>query len=107
LFLLLSLRPSPRSTLFPYATLFRSCGLTLRGIQPHAVEQRFRDANLVAGDAVVRLAQRPHRRERRFEQLRLNLREIADNQLRQRSEEHTSELQSRENLVCRPLPENK
>src|SRR2546430_5438860 len=65
------IRRPPRSTLFPYTTLFRS----ERGEGPS--EQRFRI---------------PHRPPR--EQV-------------QRSEEHTSELQSQSNLVCRLLLEKK
>src|SRR5690606_41042805 len=66
------IRPPPRSTLFPYTTLFRSRG------RPAAVAA---DPDDGGGD---------------------DLRAGAD-----RSEEHTSELQSRENLVCRLLLEKK
>src|SRR2546430_10706159 len=71
------IRRPPRSTLFPYTTLFRSevpllpCGL-----------RRLRPAR--AASAVV-----------------------AHLGVRQRSEEHTSELQSQSNLVCRLLLEKK
>src|SRR5579883_2257966 len=65
------IRPPPRSTLFPYTTLFRS----------HGVE-------CVPGREACRPAQKPMRPKGR-------------------SEEHTSELQSRENLVCRLLLEKK
>src|SRR5215475_15267517 len=68
-FFFLMIRRPPRSTLFPYTTLFRSrfcavrlsIGMISAGVRPHAA----------------------------------------------RSEEHTSELQSRENLVCRLLLEKK
>src|SRR5690625_7076277 len=75
------MRPSPRSTLFPYTTLFRSFGTaddakrgggTYRGRASH---QRVWDSQCEA---------RPRR-----------------------SEEHTSELQSRGHLVCRLLLEKK
>src|SRR5436309_4838920 len=69
------IRRPPRSTLFPYTTLFRSSGLW----------------GLAAGGAPLRV--RGGRRSRR--------------RLPGRSEEHTSELQSRENLVCRLLLEKK
>src|SRR2546428_9404116 len=71
-FFFLMIRRPPRSTLFPYTTLFRSSGLFIQkprhfrafGLQQHPVQ-------------------------------------------RYRSEEHTSELQSRSDLVCRLLLEKK
>src|SRR5437667_713062 len=72
LFFLMIRRP-PRSTLFPYTTLFRSCG-------PHDHRR---------GSA----AQAPPRPER--------------HPVPARSEEHTSELQSHHDLVCRLLLEKK
>src|SRR3712207_7183010 len=74
------IRRPPRSTLFPYTTLFRSGGdgAPLGG-----------RAGLDGRDA-RRAGHRPHHRRR------------AD-----RSEEHTSELQSRQYLVCRLLLEKK
>src|SRR3712207_8992521 len=91
------IRRPPRSTLFPYTTLFRSVvhletdalgrvdGRSGRGPDDHAVPQdldRELFAELVAGgdDHVP---------------------------VRERSEEHTSELQSRQYLVCRLLLEKK
>src|SRR5206468_12482364 len=76
------LRP-PSSTLFPYTTLFRSDhgGIRLR----------------LARDLDHRLAERVERL------LRLGLGRLDH----QRSEEHTSELQSRSDLVCRLLLEKK
>src|SRR3712207_7936975 len=78
------IRRPPRSTLFPYTTLFRSF---------RSVLLRHR-ARLCARDAL-----RPLRRRRggSREQIRA----------RDRSEEHTSELQSRQYLVCRLLLEKK
>src|SRR5256885_10983901 len=74
------IRRPPRSTLFPYTTLFRS----------------------VVGDGVDRDALLAHQglRARRHQQQALAV-------LDQRSEEHTSELQSPCNLVCRLLLEKK
>src|SRR2546427_545237 len=75
LFFLMIRRP-PRSTLFPYTTLFRSLGAVDHAAQ-HAVQifaQQAHDAGLGG---------------------------------RLRSEEHTSELQSQSNLVCRLLLEKK
>src|SRR5207302_8307230 len=98
-FFFLSRQP-PRSTLFPYTTLFRSilrfplsCK-TPGGIYQGEREQTVRPAGLAftkTGTGCVRLrrCERPPR------------------QSGPRSEEHTSELQSRENLVCRLLLEKK
>src|SRR5690606_39686097 len=78
---LIILRP-PRSTLFPYTTLFRS-----------EVADRRRAA--LAGDLLARLL------DQHLDQAVLGA------EATHRSEEHTSELQSRENLVCRLLLEKK
>src|SRR2546430_7571969 len=90
LFFFLMIRRPPRSTLFPYTTLFRSgvevgvaCRASLGGVVhglPQEVEAR-RDAGRV---------ELFERRDARFHRLT-------------RSEEHTSELQSQSNLVCRLL----
>src|SRR3989449_5599366 len=86
------IRRPPRSTLFPYTTLFRSRRLELReprmqgGEEPHLVgPPRAGDRLLVQSDG-ARLV--PPRGD-------------------VRSEEHTSELQSRLHLVCRLLLEKK
>src|SRR2546430_7023493 len=75
LFFFLMIRRPPRSTLFPYTTLFRS--------QPEAA-------------AVAWAAARPARVDHDIVAVRAG-----------RSEEHTSELQSQSNLVCRLLLEKK
>src|ERR671926_1550702 len=75
-FFFLMIRRPPRSTLFPYTTLFRS--------------------------ARARPGVRPGRRHLDTEVLRLRLRRTD-----RRSEEHTSELQSHSDLVCRLLLEKK
>src|SRR2546427_6844332 len=67
------IRRPPRSTLFPYTTLFRSL---LEGVTLAVVQDRH-----------------PGRRDRLVDDVR--------------SEEHTSELQSQSNLVCRLLLEKK
>src|SRR5690606_41745375 len=93
------------STLFPYTTLFRSVvvdfvivpGDKPRALRMHAVQQRI-GAVLRVPDAVI--AQRLDLLARVASQS-----SVASAVLR--SEEHTSELQSRENLVCRLLLENK
>src|SRR3712207_6984079 len=92
------IRRPPRSTLFPYTTLFRSAGLGAPHPAPHGARQLRPPARLgpAAGDGVV------PRGVRR----RLRLGDAAEHH-RHRSEEHTSELQSRQYLVCRLLLEKK
>src|SRR2546428_7738047 len=80
------IRRPPRSTLFPYTTLFRSLRV-LAGPRPPPS---------VAGASGARRRRRP-----RVSEGRRNLRGNG------RSEEHTSELQSRSDLVCRLLLEKK
>src|SRR3989475_2836404 len=75
------IRRPPRSTLFPYTTLFRSC-----------VES----VNTLIGDLVQPTAE-----------VARVIESVAKGDLSQRSEEHTSELQSQSNLVCRLLLEKK
>src|SRR2546429_1070008 len=86
------IRRPPRSTLFPYTTLFRSAQPYARipqlvvyqrsGVQPRATLQ------LESAKVAVRAGS-------------------AQERILQRSEEHTSELQSRLHLVCRLLLEKK
>src|SRR3989442_7699222 len=87
------IRRPPRSTLFPYTTLFRS-----RFVQPF--EQRKPPAQAFV---VLDLAAHGARGDRR--DLGFDAADVGD--LVDRSEEHTSELQSRPHLVCRLLLENK
>src|SRR2546427_6085813 len=92
------IRRPPRSTLFPYTTLFRSVSSAVR-----ACFSAIRDMNVmlvVARFAVKRQEDQPEHVERR--QQRGGQPESV-----QRSEEHTSELQSQSNLVCRLLLEKK
>src|SRR5256885_11199352 len=95
------IRRPPRSTLFPYTTLFRShVGL----IRPHV---RHRDVE-PRGGVRGALHAGVHPAEARVEQIpQLIEREIRHEHLPDRSEEHTSELQSPCNLVCRLLLEKK
>src|SRR3712207_7889047 len=95
------IRRPPRSTLFPYTTLFRSASIRLaRGGLGLGVE---------ALPDLVRLpldllGAQPVRRGRGVAQVPLGVeRGLAPG----RSEEHTSELQSRQYLVCRLLLEKK
>src|SRR5258707_3568611 len=81
------IRRPPRSTLFPYTTLFRS-GRPRRHRVPVGSLDAAQESHLVR--------ERRERRERTHQTLLLV-----------RSEEHTSELQSRQYLVCRLLLEKK
>src|SRR5687767_15181519 len=96
------IRRPPRSTLFPYTTLFRSHG-------ERAALDRLRIEDL-AGDGGE--GERRHV-ERRIEDdlaaagLDADLELVSDRELPGRSEEHTSELQSLAYLVCRLLLEKK
>src|SRR2546426_9191607 len=78
------IRRPPRSTLFPYTTLFRS---RAAGGETTLREHQMRQRHLVGADQSHRRATRPAAPVR--------------------SEEHTSELQSPCNLVCRLLLEKK
>src|SRR3712207_8323171 len=88
------IRRPPRSTLFPYTTLFRSALAAGPGSQLHQHPERVdrRHADGTALPALRDGQQQEPERTRRGEQ---------------RSEEHTSELQSRQYLVCRLLLEKK
>src|SRR3712207_8729751 len=94
------IRRPPRSTLFPYTTLFRSAHRAPRlrlgvGLGPqHA--RRHEDA--AVGDG---------REDGAVDRVVREVRDAAGDQVVARSEEHTSELQSRQYLVCRLLLEKK
>src|SRR2546429_1025782 len=85
------IRRPPRSTLFPYTTLFRSVSDRAAGRRFETPEEAFAKAR-----EARRAASAPHSGSRPG-----GVRAGA------RSEEHTSELQSRLQLVCRLLPETK
>src|SRR5260370_6459006 len=85
----LMIRRPPRSTLFPYTTLFRSVGAAALSDM------------LQAKTALSRAGLRVTRIQGSLEQV------LGDMALLMRSEEHTSELQSHLNLVCRLLLEKK
>src|SRR3712207_7139909 len=93
------IRRPPRSTLFPYTTLFRSRALA-RGLRVEEVPITFRDRS--AGDSKMsaRIAL-----EAIWLVPALRLARRRDGLPEARSEEHTSELQSRQYLVCRLLLE--
>src|SRR5690606_41423833 len=89
------MRRPPRSTLFPYTTLFRS-GIGLNELigQVNTYGSVLQNAGFSMEESAVLFGQ-------------LNQGGIAVSRIMPRSEEHTSELQSRENLVCRLLLEKK
>src|SRR3712207_8276306 len=89
------IRRPPRSTLFPYTTLFRSGRRGVHGAGGDAAASHGARAVAVAAHAP-----RPRRRARAARTLRAPVGGA-------RSEEHTSELQSRQYLVCRLLLEKK
>src|SRR2546430_12302143 len=91
------IRRPPRSTLFPYTTLFRSI-VTL--VRPSSIF-------LKCLNVIARPAAMPGRynRSRQFNLGRGTV--IVIDRFSARSEEHTSELQSQSNLVCRLLLEKK
>src|SRR3712207_6992792 len=90
------IRRPPRSTLFPYTTLFRS------GIKP---KPKFgHGAEIASGDLVLLGCYHPSQQNTFTGVLKP---EMLDAVLLRRSEEHTSELQSRQYLVCRLLLEKK
>src|SRR3712207_7388234 len=87
------IRRPPRSTLFPYTTLFRS--VRAHGVVSHP--GRGRVARARRGGLGLVAGRRGSRR----------VRPAGGGQRARRSEEHTSELQSRQYLVCRLLLEKK
>src|SRR5256885_11067247 len=96
------IRRPPRSTLFPYTTLFRSAG---RRCASH-----LQGAGARTGRAPAPLSRRPRMPRCRAEVLSVSsTRRLSEKLtgLQLRSEEHTSELQSPCNLVCRLLLEKK
>src|SRR3712207_7290267 len=94
------IRRPPRSTLFPYTTLFRS-----RPQRPQA-RALLRDARR-EGRYGLRGRGAAHPGRGRHRAVEAAAGEDAPRRYRERSEEHTSELQSRQYLVCRLLLEKK
>src|SRR3712207_7491268 len=90
-FFFLMIRRPPRSTLFPYTTLFRSA--QVGGLQGRFVDYPAFFTALAKERVLHPVPRATHRRLKIFGLLR--------------SEEHTSELQSRQYLVCRLLLEKK
>src|SRR2546421_5767237 len=86
------IRRPPRSTLFPYTTLFRSCRAGVSGAASTARACAPQSSTRSNPERAPLLKKKRSRRKRR---------------LQKRSEEHTSELQSRSDIVCRLLLEKK
>src|SRR2546430_7744057 len=80
------IRRPPRSTLFPYTTLFRSLEERAASLARRSIK---REAKVFALDLAIRMM------------------DLTTLEGQDRSEEHTSELQSQSNLVCRLLLEKK
>src|SRR3712207_8370418 len=93
------IRRPPRSTLFPYTTLFRSEALTV----PRAARVERVDGPVGLYRGLAADAAQP---DAAWEELTPNTPVTAGDRI-YRSEEHTSELQSRQYLVCRLLLEKK
>src|SRR3712207_8203152 len=97
------IRRPPRSTLFPYTTLFRSGGPAEAAALVLVVVHDDRHV-VVVGELAQRAEQRPHL----VRAVLLPVVQLAQRvEHHDRSEEHTSELQSRQYLVCRLLLEKK
>src|SRR3712207_7680962 len=95
------IRRPPRSTLFPYTTLFRSSRGRAGREAARGEDRSRRERSAQRGHQQVRVLPRGHGQDDRARALLGDvLREV-------RSEEHTSELQSRQYLVCRLLLEKK
>src|SRR5439155_16244542 len=103
-FYLLLTPPPPRSPLFPYTTLFRSAALAVAVLAVHLAERLLPEQLAVGVQAVEAV-----RAEEGVYPLTVGDRVYAffGSYGLYRSEEHTSELQSRGHLVCRLLLEKK
>src|SRR3712207_8569041 len=97
----LMIRRPPRSTHFPYTTLFRSQGSRLDGLQVlEIVKSHHPDlpAVMISGHGNIETA---------VSAIKAGAYDFIEKPFKARSEEHTSELQSRQYLVCRLLLEKK
>src|SRR2546430_8601066 len=99
------IRRPPRSTLFPYTTLFRSWRSRRRRSQHH--HDRWMVAELsVEGIELLSRGGAQHARHAEVAALAAGT-HLDRRRIELRSEEHTSELQSQSNIVCRLLLEKK
>src|SRR5258708_31194010 len=95
------IRRPPRSTLFPYTTLFRSANAFRTSVSKSTRDHAHRNPRFgqaQSGGIAPRFAQRKRNTSRTFH---------APPRRTRRSEEHTSELQSPDHIVCRLLLEKK
>src|SRR2546427_7962438 len=99
------IRRPPRSTLFPYTTLFRSVSPE----QEQEFREEFQTALTAAVDKRDRVGQFLAHLEQQIEFAKSEIDRLRQRKAtcERRSEEHTSELQSQSNLVCRLLLEKK
>src|SRR3712207_8540263 len=95
------IRQPPRSTLFPYTTLFRSVPM---GPFPHDAPPAQITPQNPAGTDGFEFVEYAHPKP---EKLHALFKQMGFAPVARRSEEHTSELQSRQYLVCRLLLEKK
>src|SRR5690606_41567931 len=99
-FLSFMIRRPPRSTLFPYTTLFRSIHSSAKVAYTFSIRSVSSTASSLVACAVCPSC---HKNSAVLKNRRVRI----SQRTTLRSEEHTSELQSRENLVCRLLLEKK
>src|SRR2546427_7043360 len=90
------IRRPPRSTLFPYTTLFRSVRENMIGGRAKRQDRGWVDEVALGPPALPQILRQPR-----------SFNALAGTSAVSRSEEHTSELQSQSNLVCRLLLEKK
>src|SRR2546430_9228728 len=101
------IRRPPRSTLFPYTTLFRSPGASLSEV---SLASEHGMSRTPIREGLARLWQEGYLDRvlgHGYFVARVTVQQIHDTFDVRRSEEHTSELQSQSNLVCRLLLEKK
>src|SRR5690606_41972054 len=105
-FLLSTPPSSPPTTLFPYTTLFRSIPSRWLATAPNVAQSSYSEALISTADQTeAQVAKACMRAINSGYVLCLAVDGAANPAAPRRSEEHTSELQSRENLVCRLLLE--
>src|SRR3712207_7847638 len=97
------IRRPPRSTLFPYTTLFRSTSNADASAQSRKPSTQCKDSTTTGSGCL----QSTHRTRREKPKDTIDSHVSTRKSTSRRSEEHTSELQSRQYLVCRLLLEKK
>src|SRR3712207_7585482 len=97
------IRRPPRSTLFPYTTLFRSCVAPTKAIDTSNTVLVDFDKGQEGGTGRANDQQQAEYKRNDYERWK----DTQEQTEKPRSEEHTSELQSRQYLVCRLLLEKK